>query len=103
MNKDWLDEQADEINDAFADELSKLTEADIPKLKGERNMRTEIINALTQHFESHILKHKMNVEIMLNNPMAIHDHTDYMDAVEKELAQIAEYMDKLEVLEKYFQ
>jgi len=25
-----------------------------------------------------------------------------MDAIEKEVAQIAEYMDKLEVMEKYF-
>jgi hypothetical protein len=44
----------------------------------------------------------MNVEIMLKNPMAIHDHTDWMDAVEKEMAIIAEYEDKLEVLNKHF-
>jgi hypothetical protein len=34
--------------------------------------------------------------------MAIHDHTDFMGAVELELAQIAEYEDKLEALTKYF-
>ena len=61
-----------------------------------------MISVLKQHFESHILKHKMNVDIMLNNPMAIHDHTDLMDAIEKEVAQISEYMDKLEVMEIYF-
>jgi hypothetical protein len=44
----------------------------------------------------------MNIEIMLKNPMAIHDHTDWMDAVEKEMAIIAEYEDKLEVLNKHF-
>jgi hypothetical protein len=65
-------------------------------------MRKEIISVLKQHFESHILKHKINVDIMLSNPMAIHDHTDLMDAVEKEVALIAEYMDKLEVMEKHF-
>jgi hypothetical protein len=65
-------------------------------------MKQQIVEALIQHFEAHILKHKMNVEIMLNNPMAIHDHTDLMDAIEKEVAQIAEYMDKLEVMEKFF-
>ena len=65
-------------------------------------MRTEIISVLKQHFEAHILKHKMNVDIMLSNPMALHDHTDLMDAIEKEVAQIAEYMDKLEVMEIYF-
>lgn len=65
-------------------------------------MRNEILNALRMHFSAHILKHKMNVEVMLQNPMAIHDHTDLMDAIEKEMAVIAEYMDKLEVLDKHF-
>ena len=65
-------------------------------------MRQAIIGTLKQHFEAHILKHKMNVDIMLSNPMAIHDHTDLMSAIENEVAQIAEYMDKLEVMEKYF-
>jgi len=65
-------------------------------------MKENIVNALKAHFESHILKHKMNIEIMLNNPMAIHDHTDFMGAFENELAQIAEYEDKLEALTKHF-
>lgn len=65
-------------------------------------MRQQLIGALKQHFEAHILKHKMNVDIMLGNPMAIHDHTDLMSAIEAEVAHIAEYMDKLEVMEKYF-
>jgi hypothetical protein len=65
-------------------------------------MRKEMINVLKQHFEAHIQKHKMNIDIMLNNPMAIHEHTDFMSAVEQEIAQIAEYMDKLEVLDRYF-
>lgn len=65
-------------------------------------MRQQIIDVLKQHFAAHILKHKMNVDIMMNNPMAIHEHTDLMDAIEKELAQMAEYSDKLEMLEKFF-
>jgi hypothetical protein len=65
-------------------------------------MRTEIIGVLKQHFAAHILKHKMNVDIMLSNPTAIHDHTDLMDAIEQEVAHIAEYQDKLEVMETYF-
>ena len=65
-------------------------------------MRKEMIGVLKQHFEAHILKHKMNVEIMLANPMAIHDHTDLMEAIEKEVALIAEYHDKLEIMKTYF-
>jgi hypothetical protein len=65
-------------------------------------MRQEIIAVLKQHFEAHILKHKMNVDIMLSNPMAIHDHTDLMGAIEKEIASISEYQDKLEIMNVYF-
>lgn len=65
-------------------------------------MKESIINTLKSQFEAGIQKHKMNIEIMLNNPMAIHDHTDFMGAVELELTQIAEYEDKLEALTKYF-
>jgi hypothetical protein len=65
-------------------------------------MRTQLIQASKQHYQAHIEKHRINVEVMLNNPTAIHDHSDIMEAIEKEVAQIAEYMDKLEVMEKYF-
>ncbi len=65
-------------------------------------MRKELLESLRLYFSSQILKHKMNVEVMLKNPMAIHDHTDLMRAMEKELGIIAEYMDKLEVLDKHF-
>ena len=65
-------------------------------------MRQEIISVLKQHFEAHILKHKMNVDIMLSNPTAIHDHTDLMYAIEKEVALMAEYQDKLEIMNVYF-
>ena len=61
-----------------------------------------MIGVLKQHFAAHILKHKMNVDIMLSNPIAIHDHTDLMDAIEKEIALISEYHDKLEVMDTYF-
>ena len=65
-------------------------------------MRTQLIKASKQHYQAHIEKHRINVEVMLNNPTAIHDHSDIMEAIEKEVAYIAEYMDKLEVMEKYF-
>ena len=65
-------------------------------------MRKKLLEAARANFESQVHKHRMNVEIMLNNPMAIHDHTDWMTAMEAEIAHIAEYEDKLEVLDKHF-
>jgi hypothetical protein len=69
---------------------------------GEIKMRQQLIEASKEHFRSHINKHRMNIEVILNNPTAIHEHSDIMDAIEKEVAQIAEYHDKLEVMETYF-
>ena len=65
-------------------------------------MKQQLVETLAAYFQSHIVKHKMNVEIMLANPMAIHDHTDWIGAIESEIAHIAEYEDKLEVLNKHF-
>ena len=65
-------------------------------------MKENIVTTLKASFESSIQRHKLNIEIMLNKPMAIHEHTDFMGAIELELAQIAEYEDKLEALTKYF-
>ncbi len=65
-------------------------------------MKKELCETLKIHFQAEIMKHRMNIEVMLNNPIAIHDHTDWMAAAESELCKIAEFEDKLEVLEKYF-
>ena len=65
-------------------------------------MRQQLIAASKLHYRAHIEKHRINVEVILNNPTAIHDHSDIMEAIEKEIEQIAEYVDKLEVMEKYF-
>jgi hypothetical protein len=61
-------------------------------------MKDEVISAIIAHLEGHIAKHRLNVMVMLENPMAIHDHTDLLGAIENELGYIAEYQDKLEAL-----
>ena len=65
-------------------------------------MKQKILKALQAHFVGHIEKHKMNVEFMLANPLAIHDHTDLMSAIEKEIEQLIEYQDKLDALRQHF-
>jgi hypothetical protein len=65
-------------------------------------MRKQMINALKSHAVAHIEKHRMNVEVYLNNPVGVGEHSDIMDTIEKELNAIAEYHDQLEVLNTYF-
>lgn len=66
-------------------------------------MRNEIIKASIMHFEAHIKKHIVNVENLMINTVGVAEHPDIMDTIEKELAIIAEYDDKLSVLKKYFE
>jgi len=65
-------------------------------------MRKELFRASRKYFEGNIEKHRMNVEVYLNNPVGIGEHSDIMEAIESELAIMAEYRDKLEILDKYF-
>jgi len=66
------------------------------------NMRDELIKASRIHFKAHIEKHRINVENLLNNSVGVAEHPDLMDTIEKELGIIAEYDDKLAVVDKYF-
>ena len=66
------------------------------------NLRDDLIEASIQHFEAHIAKHRINIDLMMENAVGVAEHADIMDSIEKELAIIAEYDDKLAVLKKYF-
>ena len=65
-------------------------------------MRKEILQASRLHFKAHIEKHKVNVNNLLRNPAGVAEHPDIMETIEKELEIMAEYDDKLSVLNKYF-
>ena len=66
------------------------------------NFRSKMIAAARGHAIAHVEKHKMNVEVYLTNPAGIGEHSDIMDAIEKELDEMAKYNDHIEMLDKYF-
>ena len=61
-----------------------------------------MIEALKAHAMGHIEKHKVNVEVILQQAVSIGEHGDILTEAEKELKVIAEYDDQLEMLNKYF-
>jgi len=65
-------------------------------------MKDKIKHALEQYLEAHITKHIVNVEILLDKGVGVAEHPDIMGTIEKELEEISNYHDKLEVLRKYF-
>ena len=65
------------------------------------SMRKTIINALKAHAMGDIKKHLANIEIYLENPAGIGEHSDVMEAIQVELDQVAKYHDQLEVIKNY--
>ena len=68
----------------------------------ESIMRKQILKASRLNFQAHIEKHRINVENLLNNTVGVAEHPDILETIEKEINMIAEYDDKLEMLDKYF-
>jgi len=66
------------------------------------NIRQVLINAARSHYAGHINKHIANIEVLLNNPVGIGEHQDIQESIEIELGHIADYHDKLEMLNKFF-
>mgnify|MGYP003140674363 FL=1 len=65
-------------------------------------MRSDILKASRLHFKAHIEKHRINIENLLENGVGVAEHPDIMETIEKELEIIAEYHDKLEMIDLYF-
>ena len=67
-------------------------------------MREMLIGAARTYYMGLINKHIANVEILLTNPVGIGEdaHQDIQSVIEIELGKIADYHDKLEMLQKFF-
>lgn len=65
-------------------------------------MRTRMITALKAHYNGEIAKHKMNVEAFFSNPVGVGEHIDIMETISAEIGKIAEFEDKLAMLDLHF-
>ena len=61
-------------------------------------MRKIILNALKEHARGNIALHRANIEVYLNNPAGIGEHSDILEAIQSELDKIAMHKDRLEIL-----
>ena len=66
------------------------------------NLRSQLLKAAREHALGHIEKHRVNVEVLLSNPVGIGEHGDIQNEIEKEIMEMAKYQDVLEILEGYF-
>ena len=61
-----------------------------------------MIEALRKHAEGHIEKHKLNVEVILQKPVGIGEHSDVMGTIDGEINAIAQAHEKIEIINHYF-
>jgi len=66
------------------------------------HMRDQLLKAVLAHAQGEIAKHKANVEVYLEHPAGVGEHTDILESIEKEIDIIAKYQDQIDVIKKYF-
>ena len=66
------------------------------------NLRDDILKNQIAYYNGLIAKHQQNVEIYLNQPVGIGEHSDIMAAIETEITAIAQAHEKIEVINHYF-
>ena len=64
-------------------------------------MEDKLLEAVRKHAEGHVAKHVANIEVYLDNPVGIGEHSDIVDAIETELSHIAKWHEKLEMIDIY--
>ena len=69
---------------------------------GMLHMREQLLRAMLAHAQGEIEKHKANVNVYLEHPVGIGEHSDITEAIQVELDKIARYHDQMQVIEKYF-
>ena len=57
-----------------------------------------ILDALKDHARGNIALHEANIQVYLDNPAGIGEHSDILEAIQGELDKIALHKDRLEIL-----
>ena len=65
-------------------------------------MKYEMITALVQDCHAKISLAKMNVYVLLNNPVGVGDHPNIMETIQLQIDIISQNKDRLKVLQEEF-
>ena len=65
-------------------------------------MKYEMITALVKDCHAKIAMAKMNVYILLNNPVGVGDHPNVMETIQAQIDVISQNKDRLNVLQEEF-
>ena len=65
-------------------------------------MKYDMITALVKDCHAKIAMAKMNVYILLNNPVGVGDHPNVMETIQEQIDVISQNKDRLKVLQETF-
>lgn len=65
-------------------------------------MRSKIVEALKAKYYGQMKEAEANIEIYLASPVGIGEHPEILDAIDTQVAKIAEAQEKFQVLEEFF-
>ena len=66
------------------------------------NLRDAILKNQNAYYKGLIAKHQQNVELYLNHPVGIGEHSDVMGTIDGEINAIAQAHEKIEIINHYF-
>ena len=61
-----------------------------------------MISALMHDADASIALAKMNINVLLNNPVGVGDHPNITETIQEQLDIISKHKDRLNVLTEYF-
>ena len=61
--------------------------------------KADILEQFTNYLVGQKVRHRTNFNLLLKNPRPIPEHTDFFEALETELKQVAYYEELLAILE----
>lgn len=61
-----------------------------------------MLEALIKKLEGDIAVAKANIDVYLNHSVGIGEHPDIVEAIDTQVAKIAEADEKIEIIRKYF-
>jgi hypothetical protein len=65
-------------------------------------MKNKIIEALKAKYYGQMKEAEANIEIYLESPVGIGEHPEILDAIDTQIAKIAEAQEKFQVLEEFY-
>ena len=65
-------------------------------------MKNKMLDAVRCHAEGLVAKHKMNVDVYLNNPTGIGEHSCVVESATHELEQLGKWNDIIETLNEFY-